>query len=220
MNLLPAAALAVVLAYALTRPAQAAALPWIDYVAPDYEPDQLPSLFETLELTMDPSTYSTGTLPGDLADANVSAFLAMIRRAEGTDREADPYRVVMGYSHTIRDMSDHPYFTREWQGAYFGSPPQLSTAAGAYQFLRRTWSDLKSKLSLPDFGPASQDEAAIQLIRERGALADVRAGRFAAAVAKCAPTWASLPGAGYGQSERSLSMLAGAFTAAGGTITT
>ena len=88
----------------------------------------------------------------------------------------------------------------------------------AYQFLSRTWDALARKLNLPDFDPASQDAAALELIRERGALKDVRAGRVAAAVAKCAPVWASLPGVGYSQPERKLSVLLASHTSAGGNL--
>jgi muramidase (phage lysozyme) len=60
--------------------------------------------------------------------------------------------------------------------------------------------------------------AAIELIRERGALGDVQAGNVQAAITKCAPIWASLPGANYAQPERKLSFLVAAFTNAGGLV--
>ena len=66
--------------------------------------------------------------------------------------------------------------------------------------------------------PASQDAAAIELIREAGALGDVRAGRFDEAVAKVRGIWASLPGAGYAQPEKSLESLRLAFLNAGGSL--
>lgn len=151
------------------------------------------------------------------AEANISAFLAAIRAAEGTARAPDPYRVVMGYGHTLDDLSDHPYFTGEWKGAAFGNG-QWSTAAGAYQFIRSTWADVKRRLDLPDFGPHSQDSAAVELIRQRGALEDVKAGRFAQAVGKVRRIWASMPGAGYGQGERAMDWLAAQYSTAGGTF--
>jgi lysozyme len=94
-----------------------------------------------------------------------------------------------------------------------------TSAAGRYQFLVKTWDELKDKLNLVDFSPASQDAAAIELIRQRGALNDVKAGRIQSAIAKCAPIWASLPGAGYNQPERKLSSLLTAFNNSGGTVT-
>jgi lysozyme len=75
------------------------------------------------------------------------------------------------------------------QGRGLGSGCK-STAAGRYQIIKPTWLSLKSKLGLPDFSPASQDAAAIELIRQRGALADVQAGRIESAVNKCAKVWA------------------------------
>jgi lysozyme len=93
-----------------------------------------------------------------------------------------------------------------------------SSAAGAYQILARTWDGVRAKLGLPDFSPASQDAAAVELIRQRGALADVRAGRFAVAVDKCKKEWASLPGAGYGQPENSLARLQNAYVSSGGML--
>ncbi|OTD25460.1 protein lysB [Escherichia coli] len=40
------------------------------------------------------------------------------------------------------------------------------------------WPHYRKQLALPDFSPLSQDRLAIQLIRERGALDDIRAGRI------------------------------------------
>ena len=44
-----------------------------------------------------------------------------------------------------------------------------------------------ASLNLSDFGPDAQDAAALELVRQRGALADVQAGRIVQACAKCAP---------------------------------
>ncbi len=93
-----------------------------------------------------------------------------------------------------------------------------STAAGAYQILFGTWQELQSKLKLPDFSPASQDRAAIELIKRRKALEDVLAGRFAQAILKCRKEWASLPGAGYGQNEKKPTTLLAVYKMAGGNI--
>jgi muramidase (phage lysozyme) len=93
-----------------------------------------------------------------------------------------------------------------------------SDAAGRYQFMGRYWPHYKIQLGLPDFGPASQDRWAIQLIRECKAQDDVEAGHFGTALTKCRSRWASLPGAGYGQHENDIADLQAAYTAAGGTI--
>jgi muramidase (phage lysozyme) len=162
-----------------------------------------------------------------MQDANVIAFLSMIAYSEGTDRAADPYRVTYGYRYTIKSLSDHPAVTGEWRGerlpdavcsaAGYG-PGCVSTAAGRYQLIRPTWLACKRALGLQDFSPDSQDAAAVYLIRQRGALDHVKAGRIGEAVAACRQEWASLPGAGYGQPERRLAGLVDAFRGAGGVL--
>lgn len=156
---------------------------------------------------------------------NAVAFLAAIAYSEGTDgRGGDPYRVCYAYRHTVQSLADHPAVTGEWAGeslanlgpAYAG---KVSTAAGRYQIIRPTWLGIKKALALPDFGPDSQDAAALYLIRMRGALDDVQAGRFDQAVAKCAKEWASLPGANApGQAMRRMDDLRTAFLDAGGVL--
>ena len=156
---------------------------------------------------------------------NVKAFLKMIRYAEGTDGQ-DGYRTM--FTHRLFTNYDrHPNITNRGNGI-------SSTAAGAYQFLYSTWMECKTILGLPDFGPGSQDKAAVYLIKRRGALADVEAGRFTQAVQKCCKEWASLPvvvtttdsrgthpaGKSYygGQPARTLASLKSKFTINGGTI--
>lgn len=163
----------------------------------------------------------------DTAQNNVNAFLYCIRRAEGTAGAADPYRVCFAYKHTIGDLSQHPAISGEWRGerlsdamcanAGFG-PGCVSTAAGAYQIIKPTWRNVAGKLGLTDFGPASQDAACIELIRSRGALEDVKAGRFEIAVNKCRNEWASLPGNYAKQGQRSLTDLVAWYQQNGGTF--
>lgn len=93
-----------------------------------------------------------------------------------------------------------------------------STAAGRYQLLYRYWLAYSRQLKLPDFSPASQDQIALQQIKERGAFDDIEAGRIAAAVSKCRNIWASFPGAGYNQHEQKLDSLLAAFVKAGGSL--
>lgn len=153
--------------------------------------------------------------------ANEAAFLAMLRHSEGSDRAPDPYRVVYSYVHTIKDLREHPTITGEWLGeslanlgpAYVG---KISTAAGAYQIIKPTWVSLRDRLKLPDFSAASQDAAAIELIREKGALALVDAGRVAEAITACHDIWASLPGSNSGQPQKSFAALIGVYGDAGG----
>lgn len=165
-------------------------------------------------------TFQDAMAPApDNADQNTAAFLMMIRTAEGT-AGANGYRTMFG-GKLFNDWADHPR-----QAQRYG---QLWTsAAGAYQFMAvsaipgggytkiNTWDRIKKRLGLEDFSPDSQDAAAVELIREAGALGDVRAGRFDAAVSKVKGIWASLPGAGYGQPEKRLADLRAAYQSAGG----
>ena len=159
---------------------------------------------------------------------NVAAFLQAISQSEGTANQADPYRVCYAYSHTIVSLREHPAITGEWKGARltdeqcrgagFG-PGCVSTAAGKYQIIRPTWERVRNRLGLRDFGPASQDAAAVELLRERGALARIQAGDLVGAVAAARSEWASLPGAGYaGQGMRSMDYVQTAYLNAGGVL--
>lgn len=240
MKWIIAAAATVVLAATLARRAQAATggasaplwtglsddvLAWLE---PREEPvEQLPSLLETAIVNATPSTHIPPSVAPATQGANLAAFLSMIRFAEGTEGRGDPYRICYGYRHTIGNLAEHPAVSGEWRGerlpdgmctaAGFG-PGCVSTAAGAYQIIKPTWLALRSSLNLTSFGPAAQDACAVELIRQRGALNDVYAGRFNDAVRKVAPVWASMPGAGYAQPERKLTILADAYRSAGGTI--
>lgn len=149
----------------------------------------------------------------NLADRNLQAFLAVIRYAEGT-AHADGYRTLFGGG-TFDGYADHPRISVTRPS---GARTITSTAAGAYQFLSKTWDDVRAALNLPDFSPASQDLAAAWLIRRRGALADVFAGRFEAAIKKCALEWASLPGSPYGQPVKTLAQVQKIFLASGGAV--
>lgn len=152
-------------------------------------------------------------LQAALGNRNVSAMLATIRHAEGT-LGANGYRMLFG-GELFESFADHP---RKVVVRLSRGRPLKSTAAGAYQILARTWDGLRSALQLPDFGPRSQDLAAVELIRRRGALELLRAGRFDAALERMRREWASLPGAGYGQPEKSRTELAAVYMTAGGVI--
>ena len=148
------------------------------------------------------------------------AFLYMIRSAEHRwPDDVDSglaYQTFYGGSR-FQNLSDHPVITREKQGvplpanfcraAGFASGVCVSTAAGAYQFTKPTWAALKSKLRLPDFSPASQDAAALELLREIGALRYVDAGQFQAAIQVASKRWASLPGSTAQQGGKSTNFL-------------
>lgn len=161
---------------------------------------------------------------------NLNGFLTMLSHAEGTDRAADPYRVTYAFKYTIHDLSYHPAETRpdgtkEWGGEQLADaqciaaglhPPCWSTAAGKYQLIKPTWLRLKGLLKLHNFGPDSQDDCAVQLIKEHGALDLIYAGEVAAAISKCSAEWASLPGNAASQPQRSFAQLMNAYQLAGG----
>lgn len=168
------------------------------------------------------STKDPIALIAALQDANVQAFLRMLRHGEGTAGD-DGYRVMFGGGHlvgldgqpgTADDFADHPRraITRK-----LGGTPITSTAAGAYQFLSKTWDGLVKQYGFADFSPMNQDLGAVALILGRKALDDVIAGRFEDAVRKCNREWASLPGSPYGQPVVTMARARQEYEAHGGT---
>ena len=133
------------------------------------------------------------------------ALLNTIRYAEGTwigGRE-EGYRVIYGGGR-VQQLDRHPEITVRRR--------YVSAAAGAYQFLPATWREASSRLHLPDFGPRSQDQAALHLIEKRGALTTFdQRGLTAEVLARLAPEWASLPafggGSWYGQPVKTVAEL-------------
>lgn len=177
---------------------------------------QTTGVFTDAFVAFDPTTYMTGNVDASTADTNVRAFLDMIAYAEGTSGP-DGYRTMFGHS-LFDSFADHPRQLFTFTNSR--GETLKTSAAGRYQFLRSTWDELRAKLGLSDFSPASQDLGAIELIRQRGALNDVRAGRIVQAISKVRSVWASLPGAGYAQPERSITNLLTAYANAGGAILT
>ncbi len=139
----------------------------------------------------------TDTAPAQSIDSHRAAFLAMIRQFESAGR----YDVMYG-GRTFDSYTDHPrqYFPINLPG-YAGLK---SSATGAYQFIARTWDTLRDRLGLPDFSPASQDAAALELLREIGALPHIDTGDFDAALRKASGQWASLPYSTSGQPKHSV----------------
>lgn len=155
-----------------------------------------------------------------MININRKAFLDMIAASEiGSGLLAvsdNGYNVIVGSTAAKPDL-----FT-----SYAAHPHKLvklsanlsSTAAGRYQLLGRYADAYIKSLGLPDFGPDSQNQIALQQIRERAALPLIDGGQFALAVARVSNIWASLPGANYGQHENKLAMLQAAYTDAGGVL--
>lgn len=125
--------------------------------------------------------------PATVGHPNIDAFLHLIRYGESSNSNS-AYTTLYGGGQ-FSDLSRHPAIR-------FNLPNgDYTTAAGAYQIVLTTWNRLRRSYDLPDFSPASQDFAAVCLIKGRGAYSDVLAGRFDAAIRKCRPEWTSLPGA-------------------------
>lgn len=169
------------------------------YSIDDARASNEPGLIGTIMNSLDPSPQDA------LKSANVQAFLSMIGQFEGGSQG---YNALFGGGR-FEDFSDHPRILVKKSG-------YASTAAGRYQIIAPTWDDIRGSIDAPDFSPYWQDVAAVYLIRRRGALGDVLAGNFDAAVEKVAKEWASLPGAGYGQPERSLNDARQYYADAGG----
>lgn len=115
------------------------------------------------------------------------ALLDTIRYAEGTwnNGSADGYRTLFG-GDLFEGLERHPEIT-----VHRG---YVSAAAGAYQFLPGTWEQTARQLGLKTFEPHNQDQAALHLVKRRGALQlfDQR-GLSRDVLARLAPEWASLP---------------------------
>lgn len=129
------------------------------------------------------------------------ALLNTIRYAEGTWKDGRDlgYRTLYGGG-LFQDLSRHPERTvvRRY----------TSAAAGAYQFLPSTWQETARALNLPSFAPKHQDQAALHLVKKRGALQEVdRHGLTRGAMNRLAPEWASFPThagrSAYGQPVKS-----------------
>lgn len=152
--------------------------------------------------------------------SNVDAFLDTISACEGTSGP-DGYRALFGYTPTNGKIFNNGYLWHPNIRVPFTQTDGLrnySTAAGRYQILYVTWTRLAAKLGLQMFAPEDQDAAAIQLIAEAGAIADVKEGRFSIAIDRCARTWASLPASTYPQPVRSYQFALNAFQQAGGVV--
>lgn len=151
--------------------------------------------------------------PADLNNPNVQAILRVIRAGEGTSGP-NGYRTLFGGG-LFDGFADHP---RQAITRRLGASNITSTAAGAYQFLASTWDETARLMKLPDFSPRSQDLGALGRIAARGALADVKAGQFDAAIKKIAREWASMPGSPYGQPVISWDRARALYASAGGTV--
>jgi len=158
--------------------------------------------------------------PIDAGGPNVCAFLDMLAVSEIGARMLamtdDGYDVIVG------STPQHPSLMK----SYADHPRQLvrlpalgikSTAAGRYQFIERTWDGLAKSLGFApramNFEPQSQDRACIELLRQIKAYPQIAGGNIEGAIRIANGTWASLPGAGFGQHENRMSDLVRIFMA-------
>jgi len=160
--------------------------------------------------------------PDELA-RRVAAFLFMIRSCEHVyprDVTNDAAYSIFYGGARFRDFIDHPVITGEMApirlpdavcAASRLGPGCVTTAAGAYQFIRPTWARLRDRYGLPDFSPASQDAAAAALLEELGVTDLLRAGDVEGAIERASGTWASLPGSKARQGPKSSAYAADRF---------
>ncbi len=143
----------------------------------------------------------------DINNANVKAFLKLIRYAEFYPDESDDFYLRIYGGGRFTDPSKHPdVAVKKWG--------HTSNAAGAYQFVYSTWAEAKRHGVVTDFSPASQDTLAFRRIEFRGAQEAVCSGDVASASALLASEWTSLPGAS--QSRMTLDTGQAAFKRYGG----
>jgi muramidase (phage lysozyme) len=121
---------------------------------------------------------------------------ALLDTIAGT--ESPGYDVIYG-GRRFTDFSRHPNIRVPiTRGPNKG---KFSTAAGRYQFIIGTWTDLQNELDLPDFSPESQDKAAWHLAQKvyraktsRELLSDLQNGELDQVGPALHDTWTSLPG--------------------------
>lgn len=152
-------------------------------------------------------------LQGYLGNANIQAFIKVIRTGEGTIGE-DGYRKMFG-GELFDSFADHP---RRKITKKLGGKPITSSAAGVGQFLMATWDGLVSQYHFPDFSPACQNEGIVALIARRLALNNVVNGEIVEAIRKCNKEWASLPESPYGQPVMTMEKAVKIYVSEGGTI--
>lgn len=156
---------------------------------------------------------------------NLAAFLYMIRCCEHllANVKSDAcygifYSGVAGFNapeflnQRFTNYADHPVATGACRKVPLPAQVCLnaglsagcgSTAAGAYQIILPTWQEVRKMApALPDFSPASQDEAAIRLLMKRGAFEPLLNGDFDTALERASKEWASLPGSSAKQNPK------------------
>jgi muramidase (phage lysozyme) len=145
---------------------------------------------------------------------NVKAFARAVRFCEGTFDDEGYHRMFGGK--LFDSFTDHPRSPQTYTLRKGGK--LTSTAAGAYQFLSRTWDGLVKQHKFIDFSPSNQDLGFVALVDGRKALADLVRGDLRTVVRKCALEWASLPGSPYGQPVKSFEEVQRVYLESGGSL--
>lgn len=135
-----------------------------------------------------------------LKDPNVQKMLGLIKYTEGTQTHGAATAFGGG---KLSSLKDHPRYRKEFTQT--DGTKNKTSAAGAYQFLEKTWDGVARQYGLTDFGPRNQDLAAVALLVQRGAMPALLKGDFNTAVRKTGAEWASLPTApaSYKQGKKS-----------------
>jgi muramidase (phage lysozyme) len=100
-----------------------------------------------------------------LARRDVQRFLAVIQKAEA----GEPNLMVGGCR--AKTLAKHPAYTLPkscWYPVRIGGKLRYSSASGNYQITITNWKAIAKFLGLPDFSVASQQLAALELIRRGG----------------------------------------------------
>ena len=145
----------------------------------------------------------------------VGAFLDLIGISEGTctspaTHDAGYDIIVSGIDgpNTFSDYSAHPFAAGRAPIVVRTAPSLLdSTASGRYQITLPTWREITATWSTKLFSPQQQDAAALELLRQCGALNLIDAGKIENAIEAACETWASFPGNSYRQGERTVAWL-------------
>jgi len=135
-----------------------------------------------------------------LKNINVLAFLSTIARYESNG----DYSILYGGGH-FTDFSTHPNVHVPFHNPNKSGDGinDYSTAAGRYQINHPTWLLWRALPGAPsDFSPYSQDLLAVIGLQLKGALPDIIAGNFSAAMDKVSQTWASMPGSTAQQNSK------------------
>ena len=144
-----------------------------------------------------------------LNDPRVVAFLTAINAAEGAPfaNQGLNYR-------NFTSMADHPREAVRGSFNQTDGKKNTSNPAGLYQFMPSTWDGLRKAMpELTDFTARNQHIAAVELLRQRGALPLIVKGDIDGAIKKAAPEWAGLPGGPYPQPSRPKEFVLAAYNA-------